>query len=206
MNQPDFEGAREYALKRMGQELARSLVYHSLAHTRDEVAPAAERLAALEGVEGEPRLLLLIAAYYHDIGFVKQRHAHETASVSIAQEVLPAFGYHPAQIQTISEIILATAAWQAPRTLLEQILVDADFDVLGTEAYARRSLDVRRELEAFGVRASDEEWYRGQLDFLQSHRYWTQSARRLRSAGKQRNLELVKAQLEALQARPAGGA
>jgi predicted metal-dependent HD superfamily phosphohydrolase len=206
MNHPDFDCAREYALKRLERELAPSLVYHSLAHTRDEVAPAVQRLAALEGVKGVPLLLLLTATYYHDIGFLKQRHDHELASIAIAKETLPAFGYHPLQIQTMAQIILATAAWQAPRTLLEQILVDADFDVLGTEAYAHRSLDLRRELEAFGVWSSDEAWYRGQLDFLQSHRYWTQSARRLRSAGKQCNLELVKAQLEALQARLAGEA
>jgi uncharacterized protein len=205
MNHLDFESAREYALKRLERELAPSLCYHSLAHTRDEVAPAAQRLAALEGVEGDARLLLLTAAYYHDIGFLKQRHDHEIASVSIVEEALPAFGYHPAQIQTIGQIILATATWQAPCTLLEQILVDADFDVLGTEAYPRRSLDVRRELEAFGVTTSDEGWYRGQLDFLQSHRYWTQSARQLRDAGKQRNLEFAKSVLEALRAGTAGG-
>lgn len=205
MNHPNFEGAREYALKCLEQELGPSLFYHSLAHTRDEVVPAAQRLAALEGVEGEPRLLLLTAAYYHDIGFVKQRHDHETAGVSIAQEVLPALGYRPAQVQTISQIILATAAWQAPRTLLEQILVDADLDVLGTEAYHRRSLDVRREMEAFGSTMSDKEWYRSQVELLQSHRYWTQAAQALRNAGKLRNLELVRARLEASQARLAGG-
>jgi uncharacterized protein len=200
MNQPDFEGARDYALERLERELAPSLFYHSLAHTRDEVAPAAQRLAALEGVEGEPRLLLLTAAYYHDIGFLQQRQDHESASVCIAQEALPAFGYTPTQIGTISQIILTTAASQTPRTLLEEIMVDADLDVLGTEAYRRRSLDVRRELEAFGVASSDEGWYRGQLDLLQSHRYRTQSARRLRDAGKQRNLEFVKSVLEALRA------
>ena len=186
--------------------MAPSLVYHSLAHTRDEVAPAAERLAALEGVEGDSRLLLLIVAYYHDIGFLRQCEDHERASVSIAQEALPAFGYTPAQIQTINQIIMATAAWRAPRTLLEQILVDADHDVLGTEAYHRRSLDVRREMEAFGSKMSDEERYRNQVALLKSHRYWTQAAQTLRDAGKQRTLELVRARLEALQARPGRGA
>jgi uncharacterized protein len=205
MNHLDFEGAREYALKRLERELAPSLAYHSLAHTRDEVAPAAQRLATLEGVEGDPRLLLLTAAYYHDIGLLRQREDHESASVSIAQEALPAFGYTPAQIQTISQIILATAAWQEPCTLLEQILVDADFDVLGTEAYHRRSLDVRREMEAFGSRMSDEEWYRSQVELLQSHRYWTQAAQTLRNVGKQRNLELVRALLAALHTRLTGG-
>ena len=206
MNQPDFEGAREYALKRLERELAPSLFYHSLAHTRDEVAPAAERLAALEGVEGEQRLLLLTAAYYHDIGFLRQRDDHESASVSIAQKVLPTFGYTPAQIQTIGRMIMATSISREPRTLLEKILVDADLDALGTEAYDRRSMDVRRELEAFGSTMSDEEWYRGQVELLQSHRYWTQAAQRLHQAGKQRNLELARARLEALQAKRAGGA
>jgi uncharacterized protein len=201
MDHPDFEEARGYALERLERELAPSLVYHSLAHTRDEVAPAALRLATLEGVVGEPQLLLLTAAIYHDVGFLKQRQDHEIASVTIAHEALPAFGYGVAQIQTIGQMILATAAGQAPRTLLEQILVDADLDVLGTEAYPRRSLDLRRELEAFGSATSDEAWYRGQLSLLQTHRYLTPAARALRDAGQQRNLELVRARLEALQAR-----
>jgi uncharacterized protein len=204
VNQPDFEGARDYALKRLERELAPSLFYHSLAHTRDEVAPAAERLAALEGVEGEPRMLLLTAAYYHDIGFLRQRDDHESASVAIARETLPAFGYGQAQIQAIGRMIMATSTSREPRTLLEKILVDADLDALGTEAYHRRSMDVRREMEAFGSTMSDAEWYRSQVELLQSHRYWTQAAQRLHDAGKQRNLELVKARLEPLQARPAG--
>jgi uncharacterized protein len=112
---------------------------------------------------------------------------------------LPAFGYQPAQIQIVRQIIMATAAGQTPHALLEQILVDADLDVLGTKAYTRRSLDIRREWETFGSTMSDEEWYRGQVALLQSHRYWTKAARRLRDAGKQRNLELVRARLESLQ-------
>jgi uncharacterized protein len=199
MSHPDFEKATAYALERLERELAPSLVYHSLAHTRDEVAPAAQRLAGLERVAGEPRLLLLTAAYYHDIGFVKQRQDHEIVSVSIAEAALPAFGYQPAQVRIVRHTIMATAAGQTPHALLEQILVDADLDVLGTKAYTRRSLDIRREWEAFGSTMSDEEWYQGQVQLLESHRYWTQAARQLRDAGKQRNLELVRARLESLQ-------
>ncbi len=206
MSEPDFEKARGYALERLDRELAPSLIYHSLAHTRDEVVPAARRLAALEGVEGEARLLLLTAAYYHDIGFVKQRQDHENAGVAIAQEVLPAFGYRPAQIHTIGQVIMATAASQTPRTLLEMIMVDADLDTLGTEAYHHRSLDLRQEWKNYGSTCSDVEWYRIEVDLLQSHRYHTQSARRLRDPGKERNLAVVKGLLEACQDRAEGRA
>ena len=53
MKDPDFEQARRYALKRLGQELPAVLTYHSMEHTRDDVVPAIEQLAAMEGVEGE---------------------------------------------------------------------------------------------------------------------------------------------------------
>jgi uncharacterized protein len=105
---PDFERARQYALERLERELAASLTYHSLAHTRDEVVPATERLAAMEGVTGEPLLLLRTAAYFHDLGFVERRSGHEVASAQIAEQVLPGFGYSLAQIQAIRGMILAT--------------------------------------------------------------------------------------------------
>ena len=197
MNAPDFDRARAYALERLERELPRNLFYHSLVHTRNEVVPAVQRLAALEGVEGGLLLLLLTAACYHDIGFLRSRQDHELASVSIAQEVLPTFGYRPAQIRIIDQTILSTAASETPHTLLEMILVDADFDILGTEAYQCRSDDLRRQLAAFGTTSSDEEWCRTQVDLLETHRYRTRAAHRLRDPGRQRNLELARGLLTA---------
>src|SRR3712207_6234248 len=98
MPSPDFEAAWNYALDRLARELSPALAYHSLAHTLDEVVPAAGRLAEAEGVVGEPRGLLLTAAYFHDIGFLVQRQEHEAAGVEIVQGVLPAFGFDPAHI------------------------------------------------------------------------------------------------------------
>jgi uncharacterized protein len=98
MDQPDFERARQYALERLERELPPTLCYHSLAHTRDDVVPAAELLAALEGVEGEALLLLRTTAFYHDLGHVEQYTGHEATGVRIAAEVLPHFGYSTAHI------------------------------------------------------------------------------------------------------------
>src|SRR6185436_11265006 len=101
MRQSNFEQARTYALQRLQRELPAALTYHSLAHTRDDVAPATLRLAAVAGVSGEQRMLLHTAAYYHDIGFVLQRIDHEAIGAQIAAEVLPDFGYSPEQIDLI---------------------------------------------------------------------------------------------------------
>jgi len=191
MHQPDFERARQYALERLERDLSPALTYHCLAHTRDDVLPAAERLAALEGVTGESLLLLRTAAWYHDIGFVEQRAEHETIGVRIAREVLPRFGYSPAHIEAIGGMILATKLPQSPHTLSEEILADADLDVLGRDDFLVRSRDLQAELAAFGTPTTDEQWFSGQLEFVQAHRYFTVAARTLRDTTKQANIEAL---------------
>ena len=137
------------------------ITYHSLAHTLEEVIPAANQVAALEGVPAKT-LLLRTAAVYHDAGFVEQRHAHEEGSARIAVAALPGFGYTPEQIAAIVNIILATRLPQAPQTLLEQIMADADLSVLGQANYLLRNAALRRELAAFGQVMTDAQWYGSQ--------------------------------------------
>jgi uncharacterized protein len=196
MNSPDFERAKQYALERLEQELPATLTYHCLAHTRDDVVPAVERLAALEGVDGEDLLLLRTAAYYHDLGFAEQATDHEAAAVRIVSEVLPGFGYSPAQIDVISGIILATGVRHSPHTHLEEIMADADLDLFGRDDFWPLNRALRAELEALGQPMTDEAWYGDQLAFLQTHRYFTASAQTLRQGLKQRHIEELAALLE----------
>jgi uncharacterized protein len=188
----DRNQAIAYALARLERELPQELVYHSLAHTRDEVVPIVARLAQQEGIFDEEALLLLhTAACYHDIGFVEQVHDHEAAGVRIARAMLPGFGYRPAQVDTIEGLIMATKLPQSPRTLLERILADADLDSLGRLDFLQRSLDLRTELIALGASISLSEWYQRQIQFLSAHRYFTPSARAMRNRGKQHNMALL---------------
>ncbi|NJO83311.1 MAG: HD domain-containing protein [Blastochloris sp.] len=184
MPRPESDHAIAAALARLTAELSPDLVYHSLAHTRDEVLPAVERLAYQEGVIDEPLLLLRTAAAYHDIGFVQQRHDHEQASVAIARAMLPEFGYTPAHLAVIEGLIWATKLPQMPHTLPEQILADADLDSLGRLDFLSRSLALRTELAASGTVIALPDWYAQQLAFVRQHRYFTPSARRLRDPGK----------------------
>lgn len=188
----DVRRAAEYALGRLARELPPSLTYHCLEHTRDEVVPAAERLATAEGVQGEDLLLLRTAAHYHDLGYIEQYEQNELISVRMAGEALPTFGYSPAQIDVIASLIIATGMPQRPQTLLEQILADADLDVLGREDYFERNPALRAELVAQGQDYTDLTWNASQLQFLQTHRYFTAAARALRDVGKQRNVALMR--------------
>lgn len=196
MTEPDFESARAYALIRLARELPEIVTYHSLQHTRDDVVPAAERLAHAEGVNGEDLLLLRTAAYFHDLGFVVRREGHELAGAEIAAQVLPTFGYTPEQIEKICRMIMATRIPQSPTTLPEQILADADLDTLGSDHFWRQSEKLRAENEAFDGPMSDVQWYATQVAFIENHRYWTASARAWREPRKQEHLAQLRRLLE----------
>lgn len=197
---PDFDQAQRYVATRLEQELPPQRVYHNLAHTRDEVAPAAERLAAAEGIQGEALLLVRTAAWFHDLGFIQQGHDHEVIGAQIAAQVLPRFGYGPEQVAAIRGMIMATRLPQSPCNLLEQIIADADLDLLGCDEFIPRNRDLRAEMATYGQTVSDAEWLNGQLDFLRSHTYFTASANALRADGKVRNAQLLNKLLAELRA------
>jgi uncharacterized protein len=198
MNVQFFEQAKQYAFRRLERELPPRLYYHRSAHTYDEVVPAAEILAGMEGIRGEALYLLLTAAWFHDLGHVEQTPEHELIGARIAAQVLPDFGYAKEQIEIIRRAILATALPQSPATLLEQVLADADLSVLGHENFMTRNNDLRRELASFGKQYGDIEWYRDQIVFFEEHQYFTESARALRNARKLLNLAAIMRKLKTL--------
>jgi len=195
---PDFDQAKRYVAARLEQELPPQRVYHNVAHTRDEVVAAAERIATAEGIQGEAMLLVRTAAWFHDLGFIQQGHDHEVIGAQIAAQVLPRFDYRPEQVAAIRGMIMATRLPQSPCNLLEQIMADADLDLLGCDEFVPRNHDLRAEMAAYGQTMDDHEWLSSQLDFLRSHVYFTASATALRSEGKLRNAQLLQEALARL--------
>ena len=189
-DQPDYEAAKAYALEQL-EALSPMLCYHTLWHTRDEVAPRVEWLARKENVGPEATLLACTGAWFHDIGFIKQETEHEVASSEIAAQVLRDFGYTSEQVRVVQGTILATRIPQSPSNLLEQIVADADLDVLGRADFLVRNRALRAELALTGTVSSDALWYRQQTRFLRSHHYFTATAREHRAIGKQTNLAKI---------------
>ena len=146
----------------------------------------------LEKVGDEDRLLLLTGAYFHDLGFIRQRQDHELISIQFAEQALPGFGYSAAHVAVVRGIIQATRLPQSPTTLLERIMADADMDDLGNEDFWKRSNDLRQELDYYGSKFTDEEWYTDQLRLMESHKYFTDSEQVLREAVKQQHMLEVK--------------
>ena len=189
--QPDWERAAQYALERL-HELPSNLAYHGIHHTRDDVLPAAERLARMSGINGEMLCLLRTGTLYHDVGYLEQYFRNEPIAVRMAAETLPGFGFSPGQIQVIEGLIMATQLPQTPHTLLEELIGDADLDSLGRDDYFVTCHNLWAELTAHGVALTLSAWYERQINFLGQHTYFTPFAHSLREARKQRNLAELK--------------
>ncbi len=184
----DYPSAEAFVFDLLRTRLPENLHYHGLDHTRD-VINAAMRLADMEDVQGDDRLLLRTAALFHDTGFTVSSKEHEREGCAIAKAQLPAFEYSNADITVITGIIMATRMPQQPATHLQKIMCDADLDYLGRDDYSAISRKLFDEWNAAGKKIGEDEWNRQEIDFLLNHKYWTDSAARLRDAGKQAHLQ-----------------
>ena len=188
---PDYTGAIAYALNRLRTELPAHLHYHNALHTEGDVLPAVVRLARLSNV-AEPDLNLLeVAAAFHDLGQIRTNLGHELIGIEIMSGVLPGLGFSPQEIGRVSGMILATRMPQTPLNDEQTLLVDADLDSLGRADFFATSKALWQERAACGLQIPWQTWLENQLQFLQTHRYFTPAARSLRDEGKHRNIELL---------------
>lgn len=186
---------------RLEAGLEPTLYYHGVHHTFDDVVPAVERIGRGECVVAGDREILLAAAIFHDVGFLERYNGNEAIGARHAAEILPAHGFSSPEIERVLDLILATelrevdgVMLQVPGTdLLKRILCDADLDNLGREDFFQVSDNLRREIEERGRKLNDIEWYSRQVLFVSQHRWFTGTQARQRQAGKERNLDELRA-------------
>lgn len=189
-----FKQAGNFIINKLKKELSANYTYHNIDHTND-VYYAAENLGRLEKISDADMKLLLTAALYHDSGFLRISGGHEEESCRIAAEALPQYGFSELDINLICGMIRATRVPQSPKTLLERILVDADLDYLGRDDFFEGGNKLFNELHLAGAVKNNTDWDKMQLDFMESHSYFTKSAINLRQARKAANIAQIKAQL-----------
>jgi len=190
----NYQQLEEEVLARLEKELDPVLTYHSARHTRDVMA-STMRLAQAEGVSEEDSHLLKVAALLHDAGFLRSFDSHEKHGATLAQEMLPGYGYNANQVNTIARLILATQVPQRPQDHLEHIICDADLDYLGRPDFFEVGGRLYREFLARNIVADFCEWDQIQVKFIRQHTYFTRTARETRSARKADNLVAIQRRL-----------
>lgn len=187
----DFKNAKKYILDRLENELKPDLHYHGIHHTLD-VYEASIKIAELENLNQEEKIVVNTAALYHDAGFIYQYENNEEVAVKLVEVVLPKFGFNEKQIKAISNIILSTQIKARPNTILEKIMCDADYDYLGRQDVTKIAETLYKELHAYDYKYTPEEWNEVQIKFLKKHEYYTPSSIQLRRKKKLAYYEYLK--------------
>lgn len=189
-------------------ELPEGIKYHDANHTLHPtkgVVASANRIAISENISERDRELLITAAYFHDTGYIREYEKNEPIAARMAGRILKLIGYKPNEVVKVQEMILSTDLERKPKTHVEKILCDADLDHLGREDFFKFDGKLREGRRVKGIDVSDEaKWYKGTLEFIKTHQYYTESQKKLREKGKQKNIKRLLKKLETIEKKSRG--
>lgn len=190
------EITEQYVVSYLKKKLPAGAIYHSIDHTQ-EVVGAVKTLCKEENISDEDTESVLIAAWFHDVGFVEGTENHKEYSVSEALEFLKDQELPMDKLEVILSCIRATSRPVNPQNILEQILCDANLFYLATTNFEKNGKLLRAEWEFLHNKIlTDVEWYQCNADFLKEHRYFTNFAFKSWDGMKASNVALTEKKLK----------
>ncbi len=185
----------EFVYTLLSEKSSSHQVYHDIYHT-GEVVKSAEEIGGKAGLSDSDLEIVLIAAWFHDTGYVESGIDHETRSAEFAGNFLKEHNYDEDKIIKVIACIMATKVPQNPKSLMQQVLCDADLHHLGKKKFFEKNELFRTEEEiARNKIYPDFEWIKNSISFLNEHQYFTDYAREKFDEGKQKNLLKLQKQL-----------
>lgn len=157
---------QNYVADLFEKEDVSKLFFHSYAHTLEVVATTL-KMAQVEALSPSNSEVLILAAWFHDLGYLYTYHEHEAKSIAIAIEYLESIAYPKDKLNRLVGCIAATKLSQAPKTPLEALLKDADLAYGVNSNFFERGRLLRLEWnKQLGKTYSELEWEELQLNFL----------------------------------------
>ncbi|TVZ55999.1 putative metal-dependent HD superfamily phosphohydrolase [Lutibacter sp. Hel_I_33_5] len=181
--------AEKVVFKLLNEGLENNYVYHNLSHTQRVVEKTNEFIEALK-IEGGSAENLLLASWFHDVGYTKGKENHEEESIRVLTDFLKSQKISDDRIQVVSKLILATKMEHLPKNDFEKIIRDADCSHLGSKSFNDHAALLRKEWELTeNKQFSESEWTDLNLEFLtQKHRFYTDYALKNWSKTKGKNV------------------
>jgi predicted metal-dependent HD superfamily phosphohydrolase len=187
-----IEQAQSFVFKLLKDKLSISFTYHNVNHTVS-VVNAVEDLCEKESLNQFDREIVIIAAWFHDAGYINGCENHELSSVSIVVDFLKGKDMPVGYIDKVSSLIKATTFDYVPTTILEKIIRDADYSHFANPDYLNVCELLRTELKNTQKKGySDLKWANENYRMLENqHKYYTDFAIDNWNPLKEKNIELV---------------
>lgn len=191
-----IKASENYATTTLTEGLSSDYMYHNLTHTKRVVNKTKELIKG-ENLKGEDADLLLLAAWFHDLGYTKSTENHEEISAEMAEKFLQEQNLNQDSIEKVKSLILATRIEHEPDNILEMIIRDADCAHFGSKNYEEIGDLLRGELELTqNKHFTEKEWIDENIRFFKDvQQFNTDYALDNWQKGKERNLgKLLKRQ------------
>ena len=184
------EKTKHYVSKLLTEELDPRFLYHNLRHT-ERVVKSTKELLNFYSLSEQENEQLLLAAWLHDIGYVKGTENHEDTSGEMAAQFLKEHGYDNKGVEQVRNLILATKMTHEPSNLMEEIIRDADISHFAQKSYWETADFLRDELKELGIaNYSSKEWREKNIQmFRTKHKFYTEYAKNNWEQGKEKNLK-----------------
>ena len=177
--------------------------YHNIEHTR-HVLNTVTQLAKMEDCTEHDTLLLQLAAWFHDTGYVVSDEGHEMESVKIAHQFMTNAGLSVADLSTVERLILVTKMEELPTSLLENIMKDADCAHVASDDFFEISEQLRLELKYKNEQnISELEWLLKNKSFIASHKFYTRFAQVKLQPKKEMNAFKIQQQINKIEEKKA---
>lgn len=186
---PLVKDVSEYVFNLFKEKLSPDYVYHNYTHTLDTVK-ACKKLSSSYNLTSRDYEVLMLAAWFHDVGYIETYQEHEEASVKIMKSYLKG-NYSDVDIAEIESLILSTKHGAKADGSLQEIIQDADYINLGSKTFNHRADLLRIEWERILQKKYTEmEWAEVQLQFLIETTFKTEEA--LTRYNEQREVNILK--------------
>lgn len=180
---------------RLKNRLSQKMYFHNLEHTL-LVVEGVQVIGGEAGLSKADHLVVVLAAFLHDLGYTEKYIGHEEASAAIAAEFLLANGFSQERTELVSGCIMATRFPQYPKNELEMVICDADFYHFSLNDYQNYADRLKAEWEEnLGLIYTDAAWDTLNLEMLRRHEYFTAYGRKTLQEKKMLNIEKLIARI-----------
>jgi class 3 adenylate cyclase len=172
----DIEDA---VIKLFENEASPNLYFHNSSLVKNIVS-IVDLLANSEEITEEDYIELKIAAIFLFAGYIYDYENPEEASVRLAEEMLPGYGFGKETIDSAVKVI-RNSYQEVEETPKDMILHDARYDYLGRVDYPRLTEKLLRERTEYGQHFENRNWLQLQKRLLKGHDFRTKTAQLLRN-------------------------
>ena len=190
--------SEDYVKNLFKDRLSSDYTYHNLEHTV-QVVDKIKILAKEENISPEDTENLLLAGWFHDLGYVDNADNHEEESRKIASDFLKQHQFPEERIAKIGELILATDKFYKPKNHLEEVIKDADLYHLASDDYFRICENLRQEIkEVHHQKFSKQQWSELNIVFFSKHQFYTKYAKENWQPIKEKNVDKILSNIQNL--------